>query len=286
MNKAVDTKKKTRVIPVSSRWGSQRIVDDNYLLWESPSVRVWFRSRNRTISIGSEYTEDLAEKLPQLTDDAFDMPDNLCWHYCVAEKIPTQITILPVLPDKPLIFNLETPVLLHSGSSISVYIEIRTWLRFIDSSHSGTLIYEIPTVKPRKGWFGPTTTEGRICYWRKEKAVFSHMETSGHPHIAVCPVTIYNRSLETMKLDVIYLPVSRLSVFVCDEGLTTDRVQVTYTGKSEVSSVKVSGKAPPYATNPFLLSEPRHSFGAVESVMIGALNLFSRFTSGEEDEKL
>lgn len=284
MNKVVGPHQKTRVIPVSRRWGSQSIIDDNYFLWESPSVRVWFQCKKRTISIGSEYTDNLADQLPQLQDDTVDMPDCLDWHYCVTEKIPSAVTILPVMPDKPVVFNLETPVLLHSGSSTSVYVELRIWLRFIDSSHSGVVIHEIPTVKPHKAWFGPSTTDGKICYWRKEKAAFSHMETSGHPHIAVCPVTVYNRSAETMKLDLIYLPVSRLSVFDCKEGLSTDRVQVTYTGESEVSSFKVSGKAPPYATSPKLLSSPREAITTVESMMTGAMNLFSRFTAGEDDD--
>ena len=283
MKQISGTETKTRVIPVSSRWGAQKVVENSYFLWESPTVRVWFQCRKKIINIGSEYLDNLTEELPQLGDDSSDVPVDLEWHRCVTGKIPTEITILPVMPDKPIVFNLESPVLLHAGSSTSVYIELRTWLRFIDSSNSGALIHEIPTVKPHKAWFGPTTTDGKICYWRKEKAVFNHMETSGHPHIAVCPVTIYNRSSSTMKLDLIYLPVSRLSVFDCKEGLMTDRVQVTYTGESEVSSVKVSGKAPPYATSPKLISHPREVVGTVESVVTGAMNLFSRLTSGEDD---
>lgn len=284
MKQISGTETKTRVIPVSSRWGAQRVVEEHYFLWESPTVRVWFQCRKRTIVIGSEYIENLSEKLPQIADDGAAIPEELNWHHCVTDKIPTEVTMLPVMPDKPIVFHLETPVLLHSGSSTSVYIELRTWLRFIDSSHSGTMIHEIPTVEPHKAWFGPTTTDGKICYWRKERAVFNHMETSGHPHIAVCPVTIYNRSNSTMKLDLIYLPVSRLSVFDCNEGLMTDRVKVTYTGESEVSSVQVSGKAPPYATNPSLISRPRETLSTVESVMTGAMNLFSRLTSGEDEE--
>ena len=274
----------TIILPVDQLWGAQKVFDDTFYLWKSSSVRVWFRRNKRRFSIGSEYVEDLSDILPELSDDSSVIPESLDWHNCVVEKSPTEVTILPVMPDKPILFNLETPILLHSGTAISVYIEIRSWLRFIDSSHSGSIIYELPTVQPHKAWFGPTTTDGSICYWRREKAAYSHLETSGQSHLVVCPVTIYNRSVKSLNLDVIYLPVSKLSVFSSDKGLVTDRVQVTYAGENEVSQVRVSGKAPPYASSASLLSNPREIVGTVESVMAGALSLFSRFTSGDDNQ--
>jgi len=273
-----------KVIPVATRWGSQPMGGESYYLWESPTVRVWFGQQKKRLAIGFEYLEDLSEQLPELSDNLAVIPEDIDWHYCILDKKATAIAILPVVADKPILFNLETPVLMHPGASISVYIELRTWLCFTDSSHLGKVIYEIPTVALQKAWFGNSTTDGKVCYWRKEKAMFSPVETSNHPHIAVCPVTIYNRSKSPMNLDRIYLPTSRLSVFDTEQGLVTDRVQVSYTGCTEVSSVRVSGMAPPYAKSPVLLSRPRESTGTVQSVVAGAVNLFSKFNELGDDD--
>jgi len=265
--------------PLPSRWGDFLLDEGSYYSWTCPSLRLWVRRKKRTLAMTHEYA----------TDGPFDdgassfVPADHTWGYRGLDKSPRKVSIRPVLPDRPIVFHLASPVVLLPGSSTSVYIELRAWIRFVDPLNPEQVIRELPTVEPNKAWFGATMTVGEICYWRKEAAALHPDEARGEPHLILCPVTVYNKSDGPLSLGTMYLRAEALSVFADATRLYTDRVQVTYTGENEVSQVTVSGKAPPFAPRATLLSEPREPVGRLQAAMAGAWNLLTRITIGDEE---
>ena len=271
----------TNVTELPFQWGETSAEDGLFYIWKCPTMLFWLRRKKRTVALTHEYLP-LEEKTAD-EQNAF-TPDEMTWDYRVLEKSPKRIKIQPVLPDKPILFNLCSPVNLLPGANTSVYIKLRSWIRVSDASTQDWFIKEFPSVQPEKAWFGATTTDGEVCYWRRERASLAPDFTELEPHLMLCPITVYNRSEQQLVLSTMYLRASALSIFKAEEGLVTDRVQVYYSGDKQVSEVKVSGKAPPFAPTAKLVTTPREPAGRLQSAMAGAWNLLTRMAMLGDDE--
>ena len=270
------------------QWGEIAAEDGLFYEWKCPTMQFWLRRKKRTVAVTHEYLsldDDLGEvdDTKELEETLF-LPDEKNWDYRVLEKAPKKIRFQPVLPDKPILFNLCSPVNLLPGANTSVYIKLRSWIKVSDVASQDWSIKEFPSVQPEKAWFGATTTSGEVCYWRKETASLTPDFTELESHLILCPITVYNRSEQQLVLSTMYLRASALSIFQAEEGLVTDRVQVFYSGDKQISEVKVSGKAPPFAPSAKLVSNPREPAGRLQSAMAGAWNLLTRMAMLGDDD--
>ena len=168
-----------------------------------------------------------------------------------------QVTMKPVLADRPVVIRPRQPVFVLPGEDTTLYLSSPVWIRIAAGSPPQTLD-EIPVLHLSDTWFGPSTREGELCYAARTHARNHLEEVPLRPHRAVTPVRIRNRSGKHLPIEKLSLPVPLLSVFGRDDGsLWTEGVSLTRTSDDDMAELKLNPGPPRDAPRAVLLSGPR-----------------------------
>ena len=145
------------------------------------------------------------------------------------------IIITPALPVKPLVFK---------GSSLKVtpkqkfifFLKIPITIQiYYSKSADENLIKEIPSKRLSDTWFGePDSGEAAFALGNEYFLNFETLETS--PLEAICPVSIYNNSQNTLEIQRQIIRVEFLSLYKNAKKIVTGLVQVEYKGQQILSS--------------------------------------------------
>lgn len=183
----------------------------------------------------------------------------------------SQVTLHPLLADRPVVIRPRQPVYLLAGQSITLYLSTPIWLK-IEVSAPPVLLKEFPVMRMSDTWFGASTREGELCYAGRTQARHNLAELPQRPHRAITPMTIRNESGKPVPLEKISLPVPMLSLYGADDGsLWTQRVTLTLEDQAEQARVKVDSNLPEVRRKLARLAGPRIEGG--RSGMTRALNL-------------
>ncbi|MBT8402063.1 MAG: hypothetical protein KJO98_16425, partial [Rhodothermia bacterium] len=181
------------------------------------------------------------------------------------EETPSRLNVEPALADRPVIVRPEEPLFVLVGETVTLFVSTPLWIR-ISVGTEKTLLTEIASYRPSDSWFGPNTREGEICY---ASATLGRLNLDDVPmrlHRAITPVTVHNRSGESLSVDRIRIPVEYLSLFQDGEGyLWTEAVRYDKTSGDELATLDIGRGAPRFADNPALIAVPRerHSRGGL-----------------------
>jgi hypothetical protein len=182
-----------------------------------------------------------------------------------------QVTLHPLLADRPVVIRPRQPVYLLGGQQITLYLSTPIWLR-VEVSDPPVLLKEVPVMRMSDTWFGASTREGELCYAGRTQARHNLAELPQRPHRAITPMTIRNESGKPVPLEKISLPVPMLSLYGADDGsLWTQRVTLTLEEQSEQARVRVDSSLPEVQRKLERLAGPRIEGG--RSGMTRALNL-------------
>lgn len=189
------------------------------------------------------------------------------------------VSVMPALPDRPLIVRPEFPLHLMPGAEIYIFIRVPL---FVSISHERpqkrALLTELPSFRLSNTWFGEIT-EGELCYWLKTHA-HTVPETEEHkPHLCTCPIHIVNTSDEELPADKLCLRMDTLHIYELNGALWSDQMNIFYKGEDKFSDLDPAGKPPAQAPGARLLSPPRKSDSSNIAVRtFKALNQFQPFS--------
>jgi hypothetical protein len=169
---------------------------------------------------------------------------------------PAGIHLSPGLPDRLLVVKPQTPFHLTPGATARIYVRVPVRVAVRVGSAAGPILVEFPTLRLSDTWWGDME-DGALGYWLSTHARRVWSADLEEPHMAVCTMTLSNRSREALPVEKIALRVAHLSLFSLGNALWCDEVGVTYGGGDE-SDVEMSGSPPEEALAAQLLVPPRN----------------------------
>jgi hypothetical protein len=152
-----------------------------------------------------------------------------------------QLALAAASADRPVIARPESTLLVPARASTVVYLGSPVWVRILLGDEQ---IAELPAWRPSDTWFGPSTTEGELCYASRTMARTVLEELPFSPIRAITETTIANATDAAVRVDRIGLPLPAMSVFRSAGGrMWTEAVRVSLE-ESGASATRV-GKGPP-----------------------------------------
>ena len=201
---------------------------------------------------------------PLDTDLAFEAParnrpvpeDAETVRFAMAKPPPT-LRLAPRLADRAVVTRPEKPFRVPSGENIEVYVSSPLWAAAEVGPERGRL-HEIPLSRPSDTWFGPSTTEGELCYAMRTVARLSLDKVPMSPQRAVTAVRLRNRASDPLAFERLRLPVATLSLHAdADGNLWTEAVRLQRQEEGDLAELEVDRKPPASAGETKLVSSAR-----------------------------
>lgn len=215
--------------------------DGEWLLWSKAGAEGAAAGRSR-IAVRRGLPEEVHERF------VHDGPDR-------------QVTLAPVLGDRPVVARPRQPVYLLARQEVTFYLSTPVWLKILVGSPQMTL-RELATVRLSDTWFGPSTRVGELCYANRTHARRNLGELPLRPHRAITPLRIRNNAQEALPLEKISLPVPMLPLFGADDGsLWTQRATLVRDEVSDLASVRIEStkdNLDPHGRPLARIAAPRH----------------------------
>lgn len=172
------------------------------------------------------------------------MPEGLVYSRHVFKQSPAQFCLKPRLLDRAIVVRTNQAVHIPADQQATFYISTPVCIS-VELDDGRRLLQEIPVMRLSDTWFGPSTRVGELCYAAKTEARNSRDEVPLRPHRAVTPMTIHNRSDESLAIDKISLPVPYLAVYGRADGtLWTDPLLLEHLPGDTLAKIKISDKPP------------------------------------------
>ena len=169
-----------------------------------------------------------------------------------------QLTITPLLADRPIISRPSTPFNLTAGEDVTLYVSSPLWIELAIGCTPKKPLKEISIQRPSDTWFGPSTREGELCYASTTHCLIKLNELPKRHHRAITPVLIRNRAETTLSLERLNLPVLLLPLFAdSNSQLWTPKVTLTREKEGDIAEMTIDKYPPDEAKNATLLSGPR-----------------------------
>lgn len=161
-----------------------------------------------------------------------------------AAQTTNELTLFPTLPDRTILSKIEYPFYIPGGETLSLFISTPIWIR-IEVGSPALLLDEIPTELLQKTWLSKNTLEGELCYANRNHHYSTQVEDlPENDSIVISPISIINRSKDTLLLQEINLPVPNLSIYHDNKNrLWTEHIQI-YQDTYDIISTEIV-KGPP-----------------------------------------
>lgn len=240
-------------------WGEVRVEQGQTVRWQVGPLVLWlqrlegewriFRLRHDDPLLDSV---DIARAVPET-----DIADEATIERFAFGGASPLLDIGVRLPDRPIVSRPEHPFHIPPGEEVLLFLGSPLWIS-VATAKPARRLFDMPVFRPSDTWFGPTTTEGELCYASRTLGLLRVEDAPRCPHRCITAVTIRNRADDELSLDRVKLPVGLLDVFVADDGrLWTNDVLLERREEGEHARLSVSRKAPARAPSPRMLTEAR-----------------------------
>lgn len=166
----------------------------------------------------------------------------------VAKKLGVHLTkgelvLKPVLPDRPILYAVNTVLFLPPKTDITLYVSVPVYLR-VEIGNSNLVLYEMPTRLLSDTWSGRNTRTGELCFASSSDAS-AHLEEVPHDNTqAITVISLSNQSQNNLFIKEIKVPAPFLSVFSDTQNhLWTEPLSICF--ESDGSTDTTILKTPP-----------------------------------------
>ena len=168
------------------------------------------------------------------------------------------LVITPALPAKPLVFK-GSALRVAPKQKFTFFLKIPITIQiYYSKSAPENLIKEIPSKRLSDTWFGePDSGEAAFALGNEYFLNFETLETL--PLEAICPVSVYNNSTNTLEIQRQIIRVEFLSLYKNAEKFVTGLVQVEYKGQQVLSSADYHYSKNYDGEKQEILAKPRNS---------------------------
>jgi len=170
---------------------------------------------------------------------------------------PAEISLLPLLGDRPVVFSAESPLLLPSQEEMTLYVSTPAWIE-VTLGDPPVTVMEQPLQRPTDTWFGPSTMRGELCYAVRTSARLRLERLPVRPHRVFSMVHIVNRAETHLSFARVKIPVPQMSVYGTADGrLWTEKVTLERDQNEGGATVHLGSGPPPQAADATLIHGPR-----------------------------
>lgn len=161
------------------------------------------------------------------------------------------------LPELPMVIKPLVNISILPGQSLRTYIDVPLMLQIsYGTAKQKMLLKEYPVQPLSRSWFGDPES-GEIAYFLE-----SSMDTGVHPckeenPCIHCPVTIVNKSSQTLTLDRMIIRVPYLTIFSGKKGFYASRTKISYSGQDQISQIVIQKTPPEVDDKLTVYSQPR-----------------------------
>ena len=229
-------------------WGSYEIEAGQSRFWRVGNIVICVDRFSNEWYIASSQVDSL-EDLPEADKDSaatkLNIPHDKLNFKTFTFRTQAQLSLTPVLPDRPLASTLERPLYIPGDEEILLYVSSPVWVR-VETGNANIILDEIPTFILSDTWLSTNTIEGQLCYAGYTHCS-AHLKTlpSG-PDRIISPLFIRNYSKKLLLLTKLTVPLPYLSVYSdADNFLWTEQLYLYREGDHH-PEVEVA-KGPPKA---------------------------------------
>ncbi len=232
MDKYVEKDKQNRPTrdQTSKWWGNFQLEIGQMGFWQiGPSSFSIHRLEQEWRIVYSEGTDlfgnELVVNVP-LPSDEDDTATSLRRY--MFQKTYSNLTLTPVLVDRPVVVRPITPFSIREGQEVTLYVTTPLWIK-VEVEGATLPLREIPTLRLSDTWFGNDTLSGELCYASQLAGRLSFREVHKLPYRVISPLRVRNRSSKPLLIERVKLPLKYLSIYDSkDHFLWTQTVVLTH----------------------------------------------------------
>ncbi len=167
------------------------------------------------------------------------------------------IYIEPGLPPLPIILKPVQKISILPSKKLEVFIEVPFVIRlFYGSKQNKNFLCEVELDPLSRSFFG-NSENGEFAYYMETSMHSSISDYTEKNYSVYCPVTISNKSSQSLEFEKMILRAPYLSVYKDGDTLIASPVIITFSGQEQISQITYK-KTPPLSGNEtVLLSPPR-----------------------------
>jgi len=216
--------------------------------------------------------------------------DSVVWSRFVVNGHFSDIKLIPVLPDRPVVVSSENPIMIMPGSSALFFVTVPVWVRLCTGKNGTITLTDIPSAPLSNTWFGDPLN-GELAYSSRTQARRTAAEAPSLPNRVICPVRVGNSSTEPLDLQKLCIHVEHLKVYREKPGeshsedggtnrLWTNEVLITFYGIDLMSKIDYTKELYPIKGTYELMSGERvpYDTGLLKR-SVGILKYFTHFES-------
>ena len=229
-------------------WGSTKSLELNkeYRCQIGPLV-LWLRRRFDEIQIAVDRVDAETVESEAITFSVVEKKadSSLDWKRWVVGESSDTISIVPVMPDRPVVVRPEVPVKIPEGHEALFFLSIPVWVKIVVNNAKEIVLCQEPSILLSNTWFGDPMN-GELCYSLRTKARREIVGAAAKPHRAACPVRILNTTKAQLDVDRFCVHVEHLNTYRGTNRLWTNEVCIKFQGEEAVSKVDYMQKKPKY----------------------------------------
>lgn len=180
---------------------------------------------------------------------------DLEWKSWILPDGQSQLQLVPILPDRPVVTRPEMPIYLSPKQSVQFYVEIPVFIQ-VQLLDRQKVICEIPTTILSNTWYG-TPVEGELCYSLHTCLKQDHNKVLPDYHRVISPVQINNKSDDIFEVCRICINVKYQNIYQGLKRMWANGGKVSYLGDNTWSQLTYVKTPPALEECDIILAEAR-----------------------------
>lgn len=235
-------------------WEPKTLEAEDSARWTLGPLSLWVRRRRHEWWVYAE--RDGANDLTMGFSRGRPPKETAAWKRWAFTEGAKTVRMVPVTPNRSVVARPETGLRIPPGNEVVFFVSIPFWLQIWVGEEQRTLLTEETARVLSNTWFGEPT-EGELCYSLKTGASRSLEGVKRGSYRFVCPLVTTNQSTEELNFQKVCLPVPYLQLYRGERRLWSNRISLSYLGKSRFSAVAFDAEPPEYENVHGPLGEPR-----------------------------
>lgn len=240
-------------------WKTKKNLDlDKHYCGQIGPLILWFSRQFDEIHIaikrlGDELVEDDVVSFASTNGN---QQESLDWKRWVVGDNCNQISILPIMPDRPIVVRPEVPLKIPKDQEALFFVSIPVWVKIVVFNSGETILCEEPSIILSNIWFGDPMS-GELCYSLRSRARRQIVDAEAKPHKAICPVRIQNVAQSQLDVNRFCVNVEYLKIYKGQNQLWTNEVHISFQGEDAASRIDYLQKSPEYEAVDSILSDAK-----------------------------
>jgi hypothetical protein len=245
-------------------WQTYHVPTGETRHWEIGPLDLWIRHLPGEWQVVSRSASDdhSDHRWTLARESSFPDSPNLRRFAIDAAHSDDRLTLLPELPDRPIVSKPTSAIEIPAGTHARFYCGIPLSVRILAGPPESAIeLTSIPTRALSRTWFG-NPLQGEACYATLTRAVRTPEEIQPYLFRVLCPVKIRNRSTTSLPFERICLRVRHLGIYQGKTYLWTNTSSILKTNSQPLSQVTFSKGAPGEERDAILIAPPKERPGS------------------------